>query len=61
MNDVAQVQLVAAIRQVALVAGGFAVGRGWLNDDTLTAITTLAVLIVPFIWGQMKTRKLAKK
>lgn len=61
MNDVAQVQLVAAIRQVALVAGGFAVGRGWLNDDTLTAITTLAVLIVPFIWGQMKTRNLAKK
>lgn len=61
MNDVTQVQLTAAIRQIALVAGGYAVGRGWLKDDTLTAITTIAVLLVPFVWGQIKTRNLAKK
>ncbi len=61
MNEVTQVQAVAAIRQIALVAGGFAVGRGWLAADTLTAITTIAVLIVPFVWGQIKTRSLAKK
>lgn len=61
MNEVTQVQAVAAVRQIALVAGGYAVGRGWLADDTLTAITTIAVLVVPFIWGQLKTRNLAKK
>jgi len=61
MNDVTQTPLVAAVPQNALVAGGFAVGKGWLDNDTATAITTIAVILVPFVWGQMKTRTLAKK
>jgi hypothetical protein len=61
MNEVNSVQVAAAARQLALAIGGYAVGRGWLEDDTVTAIATVAVLIVPFIWGQLTTRKLVKK
>lgn len=60
MNDVTQTQLAAAIRQIVLVLGGFAVGKGWLEDDTVTAIATIAVILVPLVWGQLSTRKLAK-
>ena len=61
MNDITQTQLAAAVRQIALAVGGYAVGKGWLEDDTVTAIVTIAVILVPFIWGQIKTRNLAKK
>ncbi|ANI78997.1 Pam3-gp28 family putative phage holin [Sphingobium sp. EP60837] len=61
MNEVTVEQAVAAVRQIALVAGGWAIGRGYLQQDTLTALITIAGLAVPFIWGQSKTRKLAKK
>jgi hypothetical protein len=60
MNDVTKVQAVAAVRQVALLVGGWAVGRGYLDDDTLTMLVTIAVIVVPLIWGQSSTRKLAK-
>ncbi|WP_257540694.1 hypothetical protein [Sphingobium sp. CFD-1] len=61
MNDVNATQLAAAVRQIALAVGGYAIGRGWLEEDTLTAIITVAVIAVPFIWGQVRTRKLAQK
>lgn len=61
MNEVTVEQAVAAVRQIALVAGGWAIGRGYLQQDTLTAIITLAGIALPLVWGQAKTRKLAKK
>lgn len=61
MNEVTTTQAIAAGRQIALAIGGYAVGRGWLEEDTLSAIVTVFVLLVPFIWGQMSTRKLVKK
>lgn len=61
MNEVTQTQLAAAVRQIVLVAGGWAVGKGYLESDTVAAIATVAVIAVPLIWGQIKTRKLAQK
>lgn len=61
MTDITNIQLAAAVRQIALAIGGYAIGRGWLEEDTLTAIVTVAVIAVPFVWGQIKTRRLAQK
>lgn len=61
MENVNAIQLVAAIRQLALVGGGWAIGRGYLQQDTLTAIITIAGVVIPLLWGQSSTRKLAKK
>lgn len=61
MNEVTNAQLVAAVRQIALVAGGWAIGKGWLQQDTLTALVTIATIAAPLIIGQLSTRKLAKK
>lgn len=36
-----QDQLLAALRHVATLAGGFAVGRGWITDNQLLAILGL--------------------
>ena len=60
MNDVTKVQVSAAARQLALLVGGWAVGRGYLDDETVSMLATAAVIIVPLIWGQLSTRKLAK-
>lgn len=61
MTDIANIQIAAAVRQIALAIGGFAIGRGWLEEDTLSAIVTVAVIAVPFVWGQFRTRRLAQK
>lgn len=61
MNEINSVQFSAAFRQIALAVGGYAVGRGWLEDDTVSALVTIAALIIPFVWGQVSTRKLVKK
>lgn len=47
-------QFTAALRQIMLAAGGWAVGRGYLQGDTLVAIGTVATLIGPFLYGQFK-------
>lgn len=47
-------QFTAAIRQIMLALGGWAVGRGYLQGDTLIAIGTVATLLAPFLYGQFK-------
>lgn len=54
-------QVTAAARQLALALGGWAVGRGYLEADTVTAIATVAVIAAPFLYGQWKTRMRAKQ
>jgi len=44
----------AAARQILLVIGGWAVGRGYLEDDTLSGIVTVVVIVGPLIYGQIK-------
>lgn len=60
MTDVTTIQIAAAIRQIALALGGYAIGRGWLEEDTLTAIITVLVIVVPLVWGQIRTKRLAE-
>lgn len=60
MNDVTQTQLAAAVRQIVLIVGGYAIGKGWLDGDTVEMLGAVALVAVPLIWGQMRTRKLAK-
>ncbi len=60
MNEVTLIQLNAALRQIGIAAGGWAIGRGYLDTDTATAIGTILLVVVPFVWGQIKTRRLAK-
>lgn len=50
-------QFMAALRQIMLAVGGWAVGRGYLAGDTLVALGTVVALIGPFLWGQLKMRK----
>jgi len=61
MTDTTTIQIAAAIRQIALALGGYAIGRGWLEEDTLTAIVTVLVIVVPLIWGQIRTKRLAEQ
>lgn len=53
VNDSAvPAQIGVTVRQVMLLLGGWAVGKGYLDNDTLATLTTLSVLIVPLVWGQ---------
>lgn len=41
----------AAGRYLLTAIGAFAIGRGWITDQTLQAITTLATIIAPAAYG----------
>lgn len=45
----------AAFRYLLTVAGGVAIGRGWLDQTTLNAIIVLAVAVAPGILGAWQT------
>lgn len=49
-------QAAAAVRQILLAVGGWAVGRGYLEADTLAAIITVALIVGPLVYGQWRTR-----
>lgn len=57
----APAQFAAALRQVMLAVGGWAIGRGYLQADTLAAIGTVAMLLGPFVYGQIKQWNTHKK
>lgn len=47
--------ITAGLRQVLLALGAWAAGRGYLEADTATAIVTVALVVIPFAYGQYKT------
>lgn len=51
----------SALRQIAIAAGGWAIGRGYLEADTAAAIGTVLLLATPVIYGQWQTRHRAKQ
>lgn len=53
--------LASAFRQILLVIGGWAVGKGWLDNDTLTALTTIVIIVAPLIYGQIKGLRTHRK
>lgn len=61
MSDVTTTQIAAGVRQIVLIIGGYAIGKGWLDGDTVEMLGAVALIAVPLIWGQIKTRNMAKK
>lgn len=54
-------QAAAAVRQILLAVGGWAVGRGYLEADTVVALGTVALIVVPLVYGQWRTRERSKQ
>lgn len=53
-------QLAAGVRQILLVIGGIAIGKGWLAADTVDAIVAVALILLPLVYGQWRTRQAAQ-
>ncbi|ACL58789.1 hypothetical protein [Methylobacterium nodulans] len=52
-------QLTSLLRTLLQVAGGIAVGRGWIDADTATALTGAIVTILVTLWGLYARRNAA--
>ncbi|ACL58929.1 hypothetical protein [Methylobacterium nodulans] len=52
-------QLTSLLRTLLQVAGGIAVGRGWIDADTATALTGAILTIVVTLWGLYARRNAA--
>ncbi|ACL60571.1 hypothetical protein [Methylobacterium nodulans] len=52
-------QLSSLLRTLLQVAGGIAVGRGWIDADTATALTGALVTILVTLWGLYARRNAA--
>lgn len=46
--------LTSLVRQITLVAGGWMVGKGYLDQSTAAAIGSILVIAAPLVWGQIK-------
>ncbi|QRE74424.1 hypothetical protein [Methylobacterium aquaticum] len=46
-----QEQLTALLRTLLQFGGGIAVGRGWIDADTATALTGALVTLLVTVWG----------
>ncbi len=44
-------QITATIRSVLLGAGGFVVGKGMLDEQTMTSIVGVVMFAVPYAWS----------
>lgn len=48
-------QISTLLRYVVAAGGAFALGKGWIDDATLQALTALATVALPMAWGIFKT------
>ena len=48
-------QIGTLARYLVAAAGAFALGKGWIDDATLQALTALATVAAPMAWGIWKT------
>ncbi|MGF3025534.1 hypothetical protein ACQVP2_22250 [Methylobacterium aquaticum] len=46
-----QEQLTTLLRTLLQFGGGIAVGRGWIDADTATALTGALVTLIVTVWG----------
>lgn len=54
-DDTILPQLASLGRYVLTAGGAYALGKGWLDGDTLAFLTGLASVAVPAIYGVYKT------
>lgn len=52
-------QLWAAVRQIAPAVMAFALGKGWLDNDSAVLLGVVGGIVWPIVAGQLKTRKRA--
>lgn len=53
-------QIATLLRYLVAAAGAFALGKGWIDDATLQALTGLVTIAVPMaygIWVQYKNKQ----
>lgn len=48
-------QFWTGVRQIATVVGAWAVGKGYLQADTASALGAILLVAVPIAYGQWKT------
>lgn len=44
-------QITSIIRQILLAAGGFAVGKGWVDNETMVQIVGAISVIIGSVWA----------
>jgi hypothetical protein len=44
-------QIVSIIRQILLAVGGFVVGKGWVDNDTMIQIAGALSVLVGSVWA----------
>jgi hypothetical protein len=42
------------LRVALMLFGAWAVGRGWFKQDTIDMVVPIALIAVPWAWGQVK-------
>jgi len=52
-----QEQVLSSVRGFLAAVGGFALGRGWIDGDTLGLVTGSVVTLWPIIWGIASSTK----
>lgn len=48
-------QIGTLARYLVAAGGAFALGKGWIDDATLQALTALVTVAAPMAWGIWKT------
>lgn len=48
-------QIGTLARYLVAAAGAFALGKGWIDDATLQALTALVTVAAPMAWGIYRT------
>lgn len=51
----------ALLRYILTAVGAFAIGRGWVTDETMQAITALVTVVAPSAYGIYLSFKNKKK
>lgn len=51
----------SALRSAGIAVGAWAIGRGYLQADTASALGAILLVVVPFVIGQLKTRRRAQE
>ena len=54
-------QIATLARYLLTTIGGFALGRGWINDEALQLLTLLVTVAAPAAWGIWKTYTAKKR
>lgn len=54
-------QLWAGVRTAVVAISAWAVGKGFIGQDTATMLGSVALVAVPVVIGQLKTRRRAQE